>query len=162
MSTGSANSTVEMEPSILLSADDYHGLAVLLKSTLDRYPAAGGKLLLEELERADIVPTALIPSNVVMMDSFVEFRDDRTGKVRCVQLVYPYRSDLENGRLSVLSLVGAALIGLAVGESITWQTSISGERRITILRVSTEPFLNGAGVSTPAEASHTASPLPLR
>lgn len=157
MRTGTTHQIEAMEPPVLLSADDYHRLSDLVKVTLARYPADDAQLLLEELHRADIVPTGWVPSDVVMMGSHVEFRNDQTGTVRRVQLVYPYQADIKKGRISILSLVGAALIGLAVGQSISWRTKSAGNhRRLTVLRVSTEPFHDGPGASQAADASHVA------
>ena len=60
--------------------------------------------------------------DLVTMGSSVEFRDDVTGQVRCVVLVYPDKADVSAGRTSVLTPVGAALIGLSKNQSIDWET----------------------------------------
>jgi len=52
-----------------------------------------------------------------------------------VQLVYPAEANISEGRVSVLTLIGAALIGLRVGQSISWPTRRGEERRLTVLRV---------------------------
>ena len=143
-------------PPILLSHDDYHRLADLARATLARYPADDAQLLLEELHRADTVPASWLPSGVVMMDSHVEFRDDQTGEIRRVQLVYPYHADIKKGRISVLSLVGAALVGLAENQSINWRTRNGDKRRLTVLRASTEPLAEDPDAVGTAEV--TASP----
>lgn len=127
-------------PPIVISADDYSRLASLAKATLARYPADDAQLLLDELHRADVVPPHSIPERVVCMNSFVEFRDETMGNTRVLQLVFPYQADIVHGRLSVLSQIGAALIGLAEGQSISWSTRDGRERRITILRVSRKPL----------------------
>ena len=72
---------------------------------------------------------------VVTMGAQVDFWDDTTGQERRVTLVYPDEADLAAGRLSVLSPVGAALIGLSVGQSIEWETPSRGWRSLTVLRV---------------------------
>jgi regulator of nucleoside diphosphate kinase len=138
------------ETAILLSADDCDRLTDL--ATLASYPADDTQLLLEELDRADIVPTGRIPAGVVMMNSFVEFRDDRTGTIRRVQLVYPTMADIKRGRISILSLVGTALIGLAEDQSITCRTGNGREVRLTVLRASTEPFDDGSSQAGGARA----------
>jgi regulator of nucleoside diphosphate kinase len=92
------------------------------------------EFLAREVARATIVaPGAL--RDVVAMESKVEFRDDTTGQARTVALVYPEDADLAQGRLSVLTPVGAALIGLSVGQSIEWQTPSGGWRSLTVLQV---------------------------
>ena len=82
-----------------------------------------------------IVAAGFLLRGVVTMGSLVEFRDDDTGRTRTVNLVYPDQADLADGRLSVLSPVGAALIGLSVGQSIEWQTPSGGWRSLTVLQV---------------------------
>jgi len=128
------------QPPLLLSADDHDRLISLARDTVDRYPAEDARLLLDELQRADIVPPDWMPEEVVAMNSYVEFDDDRTGVTRRVQLVFPYRADISKGRISVLSLIGAALIGLAEGQSIVWQTRDKRPRRLSVRRVSRAPF----------------------
>jgi regulator of nucleoside diphosphate kinase len=127
-------------PAVVISADDYSRLASLAKATLARYPADDAQLLLDELHRADILPPHSIPERVIAMNSFVEFRDETTGNTRVLQLVFPHQADIRSGRLSVLSQIGAALIGLAEGQSINWETRDGREREVTVLRVSRKPF----------------------
>ena len=158
MSTAMVHETNTPSPPILLSTRDYNRLADLARATLARFPADDAQLLLEELHRADIVPTDEIPSGVVKMNSHVEFRDDRTGTVRRVQLVYPYQANIKEGRISVLSLVGAALIGLAEHQPITWRARNGGERRLTVLRASAEPFSDDLGMPRADQTSAPSQP----
>lgn len=136
-----------VEPAIVISTNDHDRLLRLARAAVGRYPADDAQLLLAELRRADVVPPAVLPAKVIAMNSHVEFRDDRTGKTRRVQLVYPFQADSNERRISVLSLIGAALIGLKEGQSITWQTRDKGQRGLTALRVSREPFADGRGPS---------------
>jgi regulator of nucleoside diphosphate kinase len=69
------------------------------------------------------------------MGSQVEFRDDTTGQVRSVTLVYPHEADLAAGKISVLTPIGAALIGLSASQSIEWQAPSGGWRSLTVLKV---------------------------
>lgn len=65
----------------------------------------------------------------------VEFRDDTTGKVQTVTLVYPGEADIAQGKISVLTPIGAALIGLRAGHSISWETRSGDIKRLTVLTV---------------------------
>jgi regulator of nucleoside diphosphate kinase len=65
----------------------------------------------------------------------VSYRDERTDEVRDIVLVYPHEADIELKRISVLSPVGAALIGLSVGQGIEFQTPGHQTRSLTILDV---------------------------
>ena len=91
--------------------------------------------LAREVARATVVPAETAPSDIVAMGSTVTFRDDTTAQDRTITLVYPDEADMTEGRVSVLTPVGAALIGLPVGESIEWQTPGGGWRSLTVLRV---------------------------
>ncbi len=68
------------------------------------------------------------------MGSEVEFRDDSTGKVQTVTLVFPGDADIAERKISVLTPVGTALIGMRAGDSITWEARDGDLRRLTVLR----------------------------
>jgi regulator of nucleoside diphosphate kinase len=91
-------------------------------------------VLAEELERAHVLADVR-SGHSVGMGSEVEFRDDTTGKVQTLTLVYPGDADIAQGRISVLTPVGAALIGLSAGDSITWETRTGEVRRLTVLKI---------------------------
>ncbi|MCR6631634.1 MAG: nucleoside diphosphate kinase regulator [Magnetospirillum sp.] len=88
-----------------------------------------------ELERARILPDDALPGNFVRMGSRVSFRDDGTGLTTHVVLVYPGEEDTERRHVSILSPVGAALIGLSPGQSIVFTTSQGRRRKLTLLTV---------------------------
>jgi len=136
-----------VQPPVLLSADDFSRLTSLANATLAHHPGEDAQLLIGELDRADIVPDGWIPPGVVTMNSYVEFRDDPAGTVRRLQLVYPHQANFKEGRLSVLSQVGAALVGLAEGQSINWRARNGGDRCLTVLRASADPLAEREAVS---------------
>jgi regulator of nucleoside diphosphate kinase len=70
------------------------------------------------------------------MGSTVGFVVEETGEQRTVKLVYPGEADIEQGRVSILTPVGAGLIGLRVGQSISWPTRSGEERLLRIESVS--------------------------
>lgn len=129
-----------MRPQPLLTLPERNRLSDLAEASLARDPSEDAQLLLDEVTRAHTLPADAMPPRVVAMHSYVEYRDERTGTVRRVQLVYPHQAKIAEGRISVLSLVGAALIGLTEGDAITCWTRDRGERRFTVLRVSAKPF----------------------
>ncbi|MGC4411160.1 nucleoside diphosphate kinase regulator (plasmid) [Rhizobium rosettiformans] len=75
--------------------------------------------LMVELDRARVVQNYKIASNVVRMGSTVRFTSD-LGEDRTVTLVFPGEADIAAGRISILTPIGAALIGLSAGQSIDW------------------------------------------
>ena len=121
-------------PPITISAIDSERLERLANAAADSQPAVAD-FLAREVARASVVPSGFLLPGVVTMGSRVEFRDETTGQARTVTLVYPENADFAAGRLSVLSPVGAALIGLSVGQAIEWQTPTGGWRSLSVLKV---------------------------
>ena len=93
-------------------------------------------LLLDELDAASILPDHLVPADVVTMNSLVVYRDLDTGLEANIQLVYPEEADAAGGRISILAPVGAALIGLRVGERIEWPLPNRHRRVLEVVSVS--------------------------
>jgi len=96
-----------------------------------------------ELGRADVVPSREIPANVVTMNSRARFVDQDTGEELELTLVYPRDADLARGRISVLAPVGAALLGLSVGQSIEWPLPRGGARRLKVSAIVYQPEAAG-------------------
>ncbi|MET0373151.1 MAG: nucleoside diphosphate kinase regulator [Rhizorhabdus sp.] len=93
-------------------------------------------LLLSEIDRAIIHRPGDIPADAVTMNARVAFSDAASGGVpRTVQLVYPGQADIALDRISILTPVGAGLIGLRQGQSILWPDREGRERRLTIVSV---------------------------
>src|SRR5690606_41572842 len=108
-------------------------LSQLARAAASRMPDVAA-VLSEELARARVRAEGR-PDQVVGMGSGVELRDDTTGNVRTVTLVYPDEADISQRKISVLTPIGTALIGLRAGDSITWETRDGELRQLTVLRV---------------------------
>jgi regulator of nucleoside diphosphate kinase len=121
-------------PPIALSAADFAQLQRLANAAANQFPRTAD-FLAREVERARVVDPAEAPPNLVTMGSEVEFRDDANGKVRRVTLVYPHQADIDSNRISVLTPIGAALIGLSVRQAIEFQGPTGGTRSLTVLGV---------------------------
>jgi regulator of nucleoside diphosphate kinase len=52
-----------------------------------------------------------------------------------VTLVYPVDADIATGRISIMTPVGTALIGLRVGQSISWRSRDNRKHMLTVLAV---------------------------
>ena len=127
------------KPAITIDAalvDQLQGLAF---SAMNRMPALADRLL-EEIDRARIVPASKLPKSVVTLGSEVTFQDDVTGKVQTVVLVLPPEADIGKRRVSVLTPIGVALLGLRQGASISWDTRANERRNLTVVSVR-EPHL---------------------
>ncbi len=115
---------------------------------LDRLLATSAKTpnvtqLEEELSRAVAVPAEKISPDVVTMNSRVRFADVDTGEESEVTLTYPQDADTETSKVSILAPVGAALIGLSVGETIAWPMPSGKQRRLRIMAVPYQPEAAG-------------------
>ena len=125
-----------LSPNIVLSQGDHQKLSILALTGDGHDPEVADDLL-HELDRASIVADASLPSDVVSMGSLVRFRTGRDQ--RTVRLVYPGEADISSGRISVLTPVGAALIGLRAGQSITFRTRDGRPQMLTVLNVVPAP-----------------------
>lgn len=122
-------------PDIVISADDHKRLQNIAEAAQKSAPRVA-EYLQEELDRATVCTTSENCAPGVRMGSFVEFRDDESGRVRTVQLVFPADADVEADRISVLTPIGAALIGLSEGQSIEWRKRGGEWKTLTVLKVS--------------------------
>jgi regulator of nucleoside diphosphate kinase len=138
MTKSKKNNHKPVLPPILLTTDEARRLTALASSSMTLFPRVA-HFLAREIERANIVTDDSDLSGVVRMGSHVIFQDERTGKVRDVVLVYPHEANIELNRISVLTPVGAALIGLSVGQGIEFQTPGRQTRSLTVLGVSKLP-----------------------
>jgi regulator of nucleoside diphosphate kinase len=121
-------------PRIVISKAEEKRLTSIATAASQRAPEASAALL-GELERADVLPETAMPADVVRIGSIIEFEVD-DGRRMKVQLVLPENADINAGRISVLTPVGAALIGLSPSQSMEWSGNDGKERLLTVLAVS--------------------------
>ena len=134
--------TSGLPPSLIVSSRDLARLEALLDSpVLSRHPAA--LALMDELNRAEILPPEQIPADVVTMHSRVECEDVASGEDHVLTLVYPNEADFERGRVSVLAPVGSALLGLSVGQTIDWQAPGGRSLKLRVKSVRYQPEAAG-------------------
>jgi regulator of nucleoside diphosphate kinase len=98
-------------------------------------PSRAADILRSELARAQVAEAADIAPTVVTMHSQVRLRDEHSGRERVVTLVYPSERGSTRDALSILTSLGAALIGLSEGQSITFIGPDNRIRRVTIMKV---------------------------
>jgi len=122
-------------PPITVMENEARRLSALASSSAALFPHVA-HFLAREIERASVAADNSDMSGVVRMGSQVRYCDDKTGEVRDVVLVYPHEADITLKRVSVLTPVGAALIGLSVGQAIEFQTPGHDKRSLTVLGVS--------------------------
>ena len=121
-------------PPIILGKTDTERLSDLA-ARLELSNGALADLLMGEIERAEVRDDEDVPADTVRMHSIVEFVDETHGAARSVQLVYPKEADIAADRVSVLTPVGAGLIGLAPGQTIAWPDRDGRTRTLRIVSV---------------------------
>ena len=126
--------TMDALPRVLISKSDEKRLTAIATAASQRVPEASAALL-SELERADVLPETAMPADVVRIGSIIEFEVDDGRRLK-VQLVLPENADIDAGKISVLTPVGAALIGLSPGQSMEWSGNDGKKRVLTVLAVS--------------------------
>jgi regulator of nucleoside diphosphate kinase len=127
-----------MRPNIVVSSVDFERLERLLDA-LPPSQSAVKHTLLDELARAELVEPADMPLDVVTMNSRVRFALDQAAEEFVMTLAYPKDMQLDGERISILSPVGNALIGLACGDTIGWRRPDGAAFQLTVLDVLYQP-----------------------
>lgn len=116
---------------IVVGAVDHDRLTGLAQNALDRIPEMAEDLL-AEMDRATI--TDPVPEDVVRMGSNVTFRSG-SDAAKSITLVYPGQADIAQNKISILTPLGTALIGLTAGQSVVWIARDGKERVLEIAAV---------------------------
>lgn len=74
------------------------------------------------MSSARLMESADTPANVVTIDSRLIIEDIYSGELKEIELVFPEEADPAAGRLSVLSAIGCAVLGRAVGDRVVVET----------------------------------------
>ncbi|MCZ8548000.1 nucleoside diphosphate kinase regulator [Mesorhizobium qingshengii] len=146
------NTKTRRKPNIRISQSDHARLSVLASTVATRNPEASDELL-AELERARIVADGWVSDGTVRMGSTVTFKPD-TGNAKTVTLVYPADADIAEGKVSILTPIGTALIGLSAGQSIMWTARDGRRHELSVLAVA-QPASQGDGTDRHGPASAT-------
>lgn len=131
-------------PAILIPASDYDRLSNLAATA----PPALSAYLRRELARADIVPDARFDSHAARIGSQVTYRDGASGLTRTLILAWPEDADIEQKRVSVLTSIGAALLGMRPHSVIDWPDPLGGTHSLTVLAVGKAEEPGPAGLPT--------------
>ncbi|GHD24314.1 nucleoside diphosphate kinase regulator [Tianweitania populi] len=117
------------KPAIQITQSDFDKLSLLAESATHVSEAVLDELT-AELDRARIVPDNKLRDNIVRMGSHLRYSTN--GEGRDVTLVFPGEADIAEGRISILTPIGTALIGLSEGQSIEWVARDGRSHRLTV------------------------------
>lgn len=123
------------EPPVTLDAALVERLQGMAMAIMERTPEVAERLL-QEIDRSQLAPSGEVPPDVVTIGSRVTFIDNSTRQEQTVTVVFPPDADIAERRISVLTPIGAALIGLGSGASISWETRTGQTRELTVADVS--------------------------
>ena len=90
-----------------------------------------------ELKKAKLVSQSKFPADFVRLDSVVRIKDEIDNRILEVTLVTPGKADIKQKKISFMSPIGTALIGLQKGQQVEWNVP-SGKKVFTILDVVNE------------------------
>ncbi len=129
-------------PAIIINERDAARLDRLLEQP-DNATLPMADLLNQELDRAQMCAPEAMPHDVVTMNSKVKFRELKSGEERVRTLVYPADMTDSATQLSVLAPVGAALLGLRVGDTIHWDLPGGATTDLEVIELLYQPEAAG-------------------
>jgi regulator of nucleoside diphosphate kinase len=127
------------QPEIYVTTHDYERLSALADFYKSRRRGVLVDFLIDELERAELVPAAEVGHKVVTMNSRMRIMDPDTALSRAVTLVYPGEEDSLRGKVSVVTPLGSALLGLPEGGRMEWRTLDGRTKSVSVLEVQYQP-----------------------
>ena len=122
-----------IRPPVYVTDAELERLSDLAHAVQGKEPAAD--MLIEELSRARVTAIEDVPHDVVRMHDRVHFIYDGA-RYEDFTLVYPYEANIADKRISILTQVGAMLIGLQVGDAMNWSGRDGRAHSMEVLQVS--------------------------
>lgn len=121
-------------PAITVTAADHAMLSRIAAGAAHTMPELAA-VLTHELDRARILPGNRVSADHARIGSRIVYRDETTKRETTVTLVWPEHADIEKNRISVMTPIGVALIGMAAERSIDWTTRSGDVKRLTVLEI---------------------------
>jgi regulator of nucleoside diphosphate kinase len=135
------------ERSVVTNADEQR-LRWMTASIGKSFPIIGDpyhaylRALEKQLAQSSVVSASEVGPDVVTMNSKVRVHELDTGKQRTLTLVYQDEADPYGEKVSVLTPLGASLLGARAGDTIEW-TARRGPRRAWIEKIQFQPEAAG-------------------
>jgi regulator of nucleoside diphosphate kinase len=122
-------------PPIQITNRDFGRIDVLLGSLASQVNPQTLEFLQGELDRAQLVDEDGASAPFVRIGSHVLFRDER-GQTYRLTLELPSKVSQGPGKISIITPVGAALLGMSAGQSISYETPDRRIKTVKVLEVS--------------------------
>lgn len=128
-----------------LTETDHRRLDALLNSLVGTDGVVG--LLVEKLARADVLPARDMEPDVATIDARLAYRLGTGQLVHRRTLVLPQHYAPVGSYLSVLSPLGAALLGIRAGSDVSYRDRSGATVPVTLLAVEWQPKVHAAPTS---------------
>lgn len=139
-------------PPIFVAAHEGERLRQAARPLAERgYPVA--RFLLSELDRAILCRPGELPDDILAMKCRATYRVDDRDETESRFLVYPEDYAPYSDRVSVLSAVGAALLGLRVGDRMLYRAPDGVQHSVMVERIDYRPRGRGAPLRGRAQAA---------
>ncbi len=137
-------STTTLRPSVrTLTELDHIRILNLVRRNLQADLIDSDASIESVIDDADLVPSREVPADVVTMYSQIVVADAQLGARRRLTLCYPQDAEPSAGFISVLSPIGASLLGLEVGQTAQWVTPDGRRASATVKEILFQPEANG-------------------
>jgi len=128
-----------METKDLITINDYQRLSGMIKfSSLDKKMPDIVNRLHTKFKAAKMLPQDRILDNVVTMNSRVLVQEVSRSRAAEVTITYPQDADGREGKISVFSPIGTALLGRQAGDIVSWRTP-TGTSSFEIVKIIYQP-----------------------
>ena len=123
-----------MKPIPTFTSSDHKLLKKITKTNLSATSAREIKLLMEELERGNIVEDNAIENDIIRINSEVIIEEMSTQKQMKFQIVLPSHANIKESKYSVLVPLSVAIIGFKVNDQVDWELP-AGNKTLKVIAV---------------------------
>ena len=123
-----------MKPIPTFTSSDHKLLKKITKTNLSATSAREIKLLMEELERGNIVEDNAIENDIIRINSEVIIEEMSTQKQMKFQIVLPSQANIKESKYSVLVPLSVAIIGFKVNDQVDWELP-AGNKTLKVIAV---------------------------
>lgn len=128
-----------MEAKDLITINDYQRLSGLIKfAALETQMPDVINRLHSKFRAAKMLPQDRILNNVITMNSRVLLKEITNAREAEVTVTYPQEADGREGKISIFSPIGLALLGRQAGDIVSWKTP-NGTGRFEIVKIIYQP-----------------------
>ena len=123
-----------MKPTPTFTSSDHKLLKKITKTNLSATSAREIKLLMEELDRGNIVEDNTIENDIIRINSEVIIEEMSTQKQMKFQIVLPSQANIKESKYSVLVPLSVAIIGFKVNDQVDWELP-AGNKTLKVIAV---------------------------